>query len=387
MPCSPRQFEDAATVRIHALAQKMRATGARVYNLSAGEPVLNSGHYYKEVIDWALSEGKTLYPPAAGLDELRARAAHWMNKNHSTNYEAKNALVTTGGKFAIYLTMQVLLNPGDEVLVPSPHYLSYPTMLELSGAKAVLVPGQPEQNWKVSLNDLQAAVTPQTRMLILNSATNPTGVLYSSEEIQGFLDFAEKNDLWILSDEVYSGLVYDRLSYASCATPVSTRARVAVVQSASKNFGMTGWRLGFLFGPEELIKACAALESQTTTSTSVVSQWAGLTAFEKADEITPWIRAEMQNRRDVFFAALEKGLGVSLPKPQGAFYAFLPISLFTDEALSDLEFCQKLLEEIHLAAIPGGPFGRTDYIRLSFGENPAELEEAVTVLCNHFKRA
>lgn len=387
MPLSPRSFQDSATVRIHALAQKMRADGQRVYNLSAGEPIVNTGPYYKEIVDWALTKGETLYPPAAGLDELRARAVHWMNKNHGSDYKAENALVTGGGKFAIHLMFQVLLSVGDEVLLPSPHYLSYPTILEFAGAKAVLVKGQPERGWKITVEDLEVAVSPKTRMLILNSACNPTGVLYSAEEIQGFLDFAEKHDLWVLSDEVYSGLVYDGLSYASCASPAATRSRVAVVQSASKNFGMTGWRLGFLFGPENLIKACTALQSQTITSSSIVSQWAAIAALEKADEITASIRSEMQARRNVFFDALDRGLGVSVPRPQGAFYAFLPISLFTSEPLADLAFSQKLLEEIHLAVVPGGPFGRTDHVRFSFGEKPEELTEAVDVLCRHFKRA
>lgn len=382
----PQNFQDSATVRIHALAQKKRAQGERVYNLSAGEPILNTGHFYKEIVDKILDEGKTLYPPAAGLPQLREKAAEWMNQNNRTDYTAKNTLVTPGGKFGIYLVIKSLLAEGDEVLISSPHYLSYPSMLELIGAKAVLVAGKPENDWKITVEDLKKHCTKKTKMLILNNGSNPTGVLYNDEEIAEFLEFAEKNDIWILSDEVYSGLVYDGLIYPSCATPLRTRNRVVIIQSASKNFGMTGWRLGFVFGPAELVKSCIALQSQILTSTSIVSQWAGLTALSKVGEITSFIREEMQKRRDALFGGLEKGLGIKLQKPLSSLYAFLPISIFTKEKISDVEFCELLLKDIGLAAVPGSPFGREDYIRFSFGEKIEELEEAVKVLCNYCKK-
>ena len=387
MPASPKTFQASATVQINSLAQQKKARGERIYNLSAGEPILNSGHFYKATMSRILDEGKTLYPPTAGLDALRKTAADWMNRHHQTDYNAANTMVTPGGKFALHLAMQSLLNPGDEVLLPSPHYLSYPPMLELVGAKAILVHGQPETEWKITPKQLAERLTPNTKMLILNSGCNPTGIVYSSDEIAAIMDFAQTHDLWVLSDEVYSGLVYDGKSYASCATPASTRDKVAIVQSASKHFGMTGWRLGFLFGPESLIASCTALQSQTVTSTSVISQWAALAAFEQEDQITPWIHQEMQSRRDLFFAHLNSLLGLNLPRPAAAFYAFLPISIFTSQPISDLEFCEKVMENANVAIVPGSPFGRADHVRFSFGETEQELKEALDVLVDYCKRA
>ncbi len=382
----PRECAPSTTVAINGIAQNLRAQGQRIYNLSAGEPMVDTAHFYKKAVDEALALNHTHYPPAAGIPELRKAASNWMNVQFATDYNAQHCLVTGGGKFAIHLTLLSLLQSGDEVLIPSPHYLSYPTMVENVGARPILVPGDPKKGWKIRPSDLEKHLTPRTRLLILNSGSNPTGIVYTAQEIATFLEFAERHELWILSDEVYSGLVYDGLSYASCATPQKTRDRVAVVQSASKNFGMTGWRLGFLFGPEDLIRSCEALQSQILTSTSVVSQWAGVSAFAQAENITPMIRAEMQKRRDVFYSALEKGLGKKIDRPRSAFYAFFPLSLFGETKLSDVEWCAKLLKEAHVAAVPGSPFGRPDHIRLSFGEKPEELKEAVKVLCKWVKK-
>ncbi len=387
MSQTPRIFQSSATIAINGLAQSLRAAGQRIYNLSAGEPKVDTAHFFKAAVNEALETGNTLYPPAGGIPELRKASSEWMNREFQTDYRANNVLVTGGGKFGIYLVLLSLLNAGDEVLIPSPHYLSYPQMLDLVGAKPVPVPASPKNGWKLAPEDLEAFCTPKTRLLILNSGTNPTGIVYSKEEIEGFLDFAERHDLWILSDEVYSGLVYDGLPYASSATSKRTRDRVAVIQSASKTFGMTGWRLGFLFGPEALIESCEALQGQILTGTSVVSQWAGVSAFEQAEKITPMIRKTMQDRRDIFYAALEKGLGVSLPRPASAFYSFLPLSLFDKFGLTDVQWCEKLLTEAHIAIVPGSPFGRPDYVRMSFGETPEELLEAVNVLCAYVRKA
>lgn len=386
MAQAPLHFQSSATVAINGLAQSLRAQGARIYNLSAGEPLVDTAHFYKDAVDEALDLGYTLYPPAGGIPELRKASSEWMNSEFQTDYRPDQVMVTGGGKFAIYLVLLSLLSGGDEVLIPSPHYLSYPQMIELVGAKPVPVPASSEKGWKLTPEDMEPFCTPKTRMLILNSGTNPTGLVYSKAEIDAFLDFAERHDLWVLSDEVYSSLVYDGLSYASCATPSRTRDRVAVVQSASKTFGMTGWRLGFLFGPESLIQSCEALQSQILTGTSIVSQWAGVSAFKQAAHITPMIRESMQERRDLFYNALEKGLGTSLPRPASAFYAFLPLSLFDSSGLSDTKWCEKVLAEAHVAIVPGTPFGRPDYIRMSFGEKPEELLGAVDVLCAYVKK-
>ncbi|MFA4815443.1 MAG: pyridoxal phosphate-dependent aminotransferase [Candidatus Gracilibacteria bacterium] len=386
MPQEPKFFKNSTTVAIHGLVQNLRAEGQRIYSLSAGEPMVDTAHFYKTAVDEAIEAGHTFYPPAAGIPELRRASSEWMNREFQTDYQPKHALVTGGGKFAIYLTLLSLLKTGDEVLIPSPHYLSYPQMIELVGAKPIPVPASSEKGWRLTPEDLEPFCTSKTRLLVLNSGTNPTGLVYSKEEIEAFLDFAERHDLWVLSDEVYSGLVYDDFSYFSCATPPRTRDRVAVIQSASKTFGMTGWRLGFLFGSEALIQSCEALQSQILTSTSIVSQWAGLSAFQQAEKITPMIKKTMQERRDIFYNALEKGLGVSLSRPASAFYAFLPLSLFGSSGLSDVEWCQKILKEAHVATVPGSPFGRADYVRMSFGEKPEELLEAVDVLCKWVKK-
>ena len=380
------QIPPSATVTINTIAQQKKHAGQRVYNLSAGEPIMNTAQYLKETVDWAMDQGQTLYPPVAGIDELRARAAHWMNDLYKTSYTEKNTIVSCGGKFGIYLLLQTLLNDGDEVIVIAPYWVSYPPMTKLFGGVPVIVETEESDGWKVDPKAIEKACTAKTKMLILNNGSNPTGALYTKKELRSILEIAQKNNVIVMSDEVYSGLTYDDFEYVSCGSFEEFRDTVVVVQSCSKNFGMTGWRVGFVFGREDIIKMLVKIQGQSITGTSIISQWAAIAALEKAHKITAEINAEMKRRRDIFTDTFNELFPNKIKAPGSAFYSFIPLTAFGVKEKDDVKFCEKALEEGNVAMVPGAAFGRPGYLRCSFGEKPQELKEALKALADYIKR-
>jgi len=375
----------SATVTINTIAQQKKKSGQRVFNLSAGEPIMNTAQYMKETVDWAMDHGQTLYPPVAGIDELRTRASNWMNDLYKTNYEVKNTLITCGGKFGIYLLLQSLLNDGDEVITIAPYWVSYPPMVTLFGGRPVIVDTQESDGWKVRPGDIAKACTSKTKLLILNNGSNPTGVLYTEDELREILKVCKEKNIFVMSDEVYSGLTYDK-DYVSCGQFWDHSDHVVVIQSCSKNFGMTGWRVGIVFAPEEIIKKLITVQGQSITGTSIISQWAAVAAFEKAHKITPEINKEMKHRRDVFTNTFNELFpGANLKAPHAAFYSFIPMKAFGRAFHDDVKFCERALEEGNVAMVPGTAFGKPGYVRVSFGAKPEELKDAVKALAGYLK--
>lgn len=375
----------SVTVAINSIAQQKKKAGQRIYNLSAGEPIVNTAHYLKQAALEAIEKGKTLYPPVAGLDELRTAAFEWMNKLYKTSYSMNTTLVTCGGKFGIYLSLQALLNEGDEVVIIAPYWVSYPSMVQLFGGKPVFVDTSEQNGWKVDVGDLEKAFTSRTKLLILNNGSNPTGVLYTQDELCAILELASRYNVLVLSDEVYSGLAYDSHEFVSCGSFPEYQENVLVIQSASKNFGMTGWRVGFVFAPEKILKVLTTLQGQSITGTSIVSQWAALAAFKQSAQIMAEIKDEMQKRRDLFVDAFNKLFNASYKAPLSAFYAFIPMTAFSDKETDDVKFCGKVLEQAGVAMVPGTAFGKPGYVRFSFGETPNELTAALKVLAGFLK--
>ncbi len=389
----------SATVTINSIAQEKKKSGQRVFNLSAGEPIMNTAHYMKQEVDLAIDQGRTLYPPVAGVEELRDKASLWTNELYKTNYAIKNTLVSCGGKFGIYLLLQALLNEGDEVIVIAPYWVSYPPMVSLFGGRPVIVQTEEkdastlradgvlsENAWKVRPEQIAAACTAKTKMLIINNGSNPTGVLYTEQELKKILDVCRDKNIFVMSDEVYSGLTYDNKTYVSCGSFWDHADHVIVVQSCSKNFGMTGWRVGFVFAPEEITKTLIKIQGQSITGTSIISQWAAIAALDKASTITPEINKEMKHRRDVFtdtFNDLFPGAG--LKAPHSAFYSFVPLRAFDREFYDDVKFCEHVLEEANVAMVPGSAFGKPGYVRASFGAKPEELKDALAALAEYLK--
>ncbi len=379
-------IEPSATVMINGLAMQKRQAGERVYNLSAGEPMVDTPEIIKQAAIKALTGNQMHYPPAAGISELRQEAGQWMNQAYGSGYDSDNTLVTAGGKFGLFLALQSLLNAGDEVLIIAPHWVSYPVMVKIFGGVPKILQTDKNSGWKISVDSLARGITEKTKILILNNASNPTGVLYNREEIKEILSFAAENNLFVISDEVYSGLVFDNNEYVSCASFPEYRDNVLVIQSCSKNFAMTGWRVGFVFGDKKLIKVLTGLTSQSTSGVATVSQWAAVAALQNFKTITDSIREEMQKRRDVFLRVFAENFGVELEKPKSGLYCFIPLAAFGTNEQYSVAFCKNILEAANVAMVPGIAFGQEGFVRCSFGERQEELVLALKHLAGYLKK-
>ncbi len=372
----------SATLAMNALANQKRAKGERVYNLSAGEPMLSPNEYVITAAEKAMRDGKTLYPPVAGIPELRKAASEWMNKVHSSQFTANSTLVTCGGKFGLYALFQALIEPGDKVIIPAPYWVSYPSMVEMFGGVPIVINGRLE-DWKISAEQLEKIEDSRIKIIVLNNAGNPTGVLYTREEIGDILKWASDNDVIVVSDEVYGGLTYGG-EFVSCASFPEYKDTVVIIQSCSKHFAMTGWRVGFVFGPEEVIKVLTNIQSQSTTGTSSISQWAAVAAFEHASEIIPWVNGEMRKRRDTLLEILNKYFNIKILVSAGL-YAFVPMKALGTAETDSVKFCTNVLEKANVAMVPGAPFGCEGYVRMSFGETENELREGVEALARYIQ--
>lgn len=379
-------IEPSATVAVHSLAVERQARGERVYNLSAGEPFLPSSPLIVEAAKRAMEEGRTHYPPVRGIVELREAASGWMNAFYATQYSPDNTIVTCGGKFGIFALCQAFIGEGDEVVIIAPYWVSYPEIVKLFGGMPRIVQTSEADGWKASADAIERLCTRRTRMLIVNNASNPTGVVYGAEELRGFLDVARRHDLVVVSDEVYSGLVYQG-SFVSCGSFADLSDNVCVIQSCSKHFAMTGWRVGFVFGPTQVISTLAALQSQATSGTSSISQWAALAALQNARRIMGEVNAAMQRRRDLFHLAFGSRFGRTVPPPASGLYAFVALDRMGSGHHDAVRFCRELLAEAGVAALPGDAFGRMGYARFAFGQPETEIEEAVQALGRWVKQS
>lgn len=370
------------TLAMNARAAAKRRAGERVYNLTVGEPAIRVSPLVSDAVVRALEAGKTQYPPVAGIVELRDAASSWMNASFGSVYDRTHTLVTTGGKFGLYLLFQALLNPGDEVVIIAPYWVSYPSMVELAGGRAIVVQTTEAAGWKVSPDDIRSACNEKTKALIINNASNPTGVVYTREEVEQLMLVAQEKNIFVISDEVYSGLVYDNQPFISCASFVGKYGNIAVVQSASKNFAMTGMRVGFVFANPAIISALEIVQGQSTSGAATICQWAALAAIEHADSILPDIRTVMQHRRDVFVQTWNSVFHTPIKPPQSALYAFVSLA---DLGLSgsSTQACLELLERGNIALVPGAPFGAEGYVRISFGDTEDELIASIHAL-HHF---
>lgn len=375
-----RIISPSATVLMNTIAQQKKAQGIPVWNYAGGDPVLPN---HPAILEGAMKGLKTTivpYPPLAGLLELRRLAAEWVNCAYGCCYTFSQVLVTSGGKFALFSALHALICPGDEVVFAAPYWPSYPELVKLCGGVPKVFATHPDNQWKISVEDLKKQITDKTRVLIFNNATNPTGTLYTQEEIKRILQVAQEKDLVVISDEVYSEIVYDQNRFVSCGAFSEHQERVVIVQSFSKNFAMTGWRIGFVLGPEHLIEAMSSLQGQTTTGTPLVSQWAAIAALERADEVTSYVRDAMQERRDLLIQKLEALFGRQAPNPASSIYTFIPLQLFGDFSNDSLAFCEKILKQSNVATVPGIAFGIEGYIRMAFSETLQTLEKGLEAL-------
>lgn len=381
-----RSLTDSATVAINSIAQQKMAAGIRVFNLSAGEPKLPAHPSIIQGVLEALDQGKVFYPPVSGIPELKKLVCEWMNSAYACHFQEEHCLVVNGGKLGIYLLLQQLLQKEDEVILASPYWVSYPAITKLFGGTPVVIESNEEDGWKITASSLKNACSTKSRILILNNACNPTGTVYTKSELKALLDVASEHDLLVISDEVYSGLTYDDKSFVSCGEFREYQDRVVIIQSCSKNFSMTGWRIGFVFAPPILIKQLTSLVSQSTSGVTTISQWAAVAALKQVDTVTRWVRENMQNRRDVLIKAMRDYFGITITPPSASLYVFIALQQLGVEKITSAEFCKQALEIANVALVPGIAFGKEHFIRFSFGASEEDLKLGVKALADFCKR-
>ncbi len=376
----------SATMTINSLAIQKKQQGVYVYNFAAGDPILPNHPKIIQAAMETVKAGMSPYPAVAGIPELREAVCQWLNRAYQTNYSANECLVTCGGKFALFAVVEALLNPGDESLIVSPYWVSYPGIVELAEGKSIVLQTTEESGWKVTLKQIEQNLSPKVKLLLLNNGCNPTGVLYEKEELKEILELCQKRNVLVVSDEVYSAVVYDKGSYTSCGSFAEYRDNVVLIQSCSKNFAMAGWRVGFALGPEKLIKVMTAIQGQSTTGTSIQSQRAALAAVQNADEVSTYVREALQKRRNLFHDTYQALFHKALPKPPAAVYYFPPLSDFNLGHMDSVSFCEKMLDIGNVALVPGVAFGKEGYVRFSFSETESDIVNGLKALADTCKR-
>ncbi|MGJ3247708.1 MAG: pyridoxal phosphate-dependent aminotransferase [Elainellaceae cyanobacterium] len=352
------------TLAISAKANAMKADGIDVCSFSAGEPDFDTPEHIRAAAKQALDQGKTRYGPAAGEPKLRQAIADKLQRDNTLCYGADNIIVTNGGKQSLYNLIQVLIEPGDEVIIPSPYWLSYPEMVKLAGGTPVIVKTDASTGLRITADQLQHAITPQTKLLILNSPSNPTGMVYTPDELRAIARVVVDADIWVVSDEIYEKILYDGAEHLSIgAIGPEIYNHTLISNGFAKAYAMTGWRIGYLAGPEPIIKAVSSLQGHSTSNVCTFAQYGAIAAYEGPQDCVQTMLSAFATRRQVIIDGLNSMPGLTSQTPNGAFYVFANIS---KTGLSSLEFCEALLDEKQVAAIPGIAFGADDHVRFSY---------------------
>jgi aspartate aminotransferase len=357
------------------------AVDAKAKALAAGEPDFDTPAHIKEACAAALAAGKTKYAPTPGIEPLRAAIAEKYAADHGLKVAPSQVIVSPGGKFSCYLSILAVCSPGDEVVIPAPYWVSYPEMVKLAGATPKFVLADDKTGFRLTPAMVESAITPRTKLLILNSPSNPTGAVYSRAELEALVAVALRHNLYILSDEIYEHLLYDGVAFASPATfSKEAEARTIIVSGFSKTYAMTGWRLGTTVAPAPIAKAVAELQSQTSSNATTFAQFGALAALKEKAKTAAALAAMLtafDRRRKFLHAELGKIPGITCQLAQGAFYLFPNISRF---GLRSEEFCTRLLDEQKVAAVHGSAFGAEGYLRLSYATSDEIIAKGVARL-------
>ena len=358
------QLSPSLTLSIDSKAKAMKAEGIDVCGFGAGEPDFDTPEHIKQAAIAALEAGFTKYTPSAGLPELRQAIAEKLEADNQISYRPSQIVVSSGAKHSCYNAILATCQPGDEVLIPSPYWVSYPDMVRLAGAEPIIVQTTERNGWKMRASDFENAMTPRTKMVILNSPGNPTGSVYTREELEGIVEVAAEEDIYILSDEIYEKLVYDDTKHVSIASLSPEAYGLTItVNGFSKAYAMTGWRLGYLAAPEAVAKAVDNIQSHSTSHPCSFAQKGALAALKGDQQPLADMRDEFSMRRDYMFDRITKIPNITAVKPQGAFYILVNISQL---GLSSQNFADRLLSKANVAVVPGAAFGDDRTIRLSY---------------------
>ncbi|WMT50811.1 MAG: pyridoxal phosphate-dependent aminotransferase [Ferroplasma sp.] len=370
------EINESATVSMSNRAAELKAAGKTIYNFGIGEPDFTTP---EEIIEYAFQsakDGKTHYTPSAGIIELRQKIAEKMKRKNNIQAEASNVLVTPT-KFSLNLALYSIMDPGDEVLLPSPYYVSYPDIIKLNGGKTVTVPT--DEDYEMDFDSMRKFVSPKTKVFMFNNPVNPTGKVYSEKSLRKLSDFILENDLYLLSDEIYEDLVYKGKMF-SPGSIEEMREKTITLSGFSKSYAMTGWRIGYMVADQSIIKAANKVQQQTLTCAPSVSQYAALKALDDENSVET-MKAEFMKRRDLTVSLLSEIDGLSLYEPEGAFYAFPGYS----SNKNDVELAMDLLDKQNVIVTPGSPFGAWKHFRISYAASEDTIREGISRIDKYFK--
>lgn len=387
-------LEPSATLAMAAKAKELKAAGKQVLDFTLGEPDFATPPHICEAAWRAMQAGHTHYTPSAGIPELRAAVARTYQRQHGLECTPQQVVVSNGAKHALHNVFTCLCNPGDEVIIPAPYWVSYAELVKLTGARPVIVPTREADDFKLMPQALRAAITPRTTMLLLCSPSNPTGTVYTRDELAALADVVLEHDLLVLSDEIYEQLSYEPHRFTSFPTVrPGLWERTVVVNGCSKAYAMTGWRIGWSISPHHVAQAIDGLQSQQTSNASSISQYAALAALEGPQECVAEMRAEFAKRREYVRRRIGALPQISAPPMAGAFYAFMNIRAYLGRSYggeridNSQQWCLALLAQEQVATVMGSAFGAEGYVRLSFAASMASLEEGFDRLARFLAQA
>ncbi|WP_252231554.1 pyridoxal phosphate-dependent aminotransferase [Clostridium sp. ZBS15] len=372
------------TLEITAKAKALKNEGVDVVSFGAGEPDFNTPQNIINAAIKAMEEGKTKYTPAGGILELKEVICEKFKKDNNLEYKPSQITISTGAKQCLANVFMAILNPGDEVLIPVPYWVSYPELVKLADGVPVFVETIKENNYKYTIEDLEKCVTSKTKAILLNSPNNPTGTIYHEEELKEIADFAKRHDLFIISDEIYEKLIYDNEEHISIASlNEDSYKRTIVINGVSKTYAMTGWRLGYVAADEKITKLMTSIQSHMTSNVNSITQYASIEALTGSEEEVDKIVKEFESRRNFMLDKLSKIDELSILRPNGAFYIMVNIEKYLNTTfkghniINSVEFSKVLLEEEKVAVIPGSGFGLENYIRLSYATSMDIIEKGI----------
>jgi aspartate aminotransferase len=386
------RIQVSPTAVVISAAEQLKAKGVDVADFGPGEPDFPTPDHIKQAAIKAINDNRTKYTATGGIMPLRQAIPAWHKRELGSDYSPKECAVTVGGKHSIFNTMCVLIQNGDEVILPAPYWVSFPDIIKYAGGTPVIVNTRPEDGFSAKAAQIEKAITAKTKMVIINSPSNPSGGVVDAEEFERILAVCKKHKIWLMGDECYSHFVYDPHKPFSIASVRDSKEHVIIVGSVSKTFAMTGWRVGYTLAPEALVQAIIKIQSQSTSNPTSVAQYAALEAMTGTMDTVPSMLAEYTKRRKRIVEGLRAIPGVTCEWPGGAFYAFPNISAHLGEGKNALaktctELSQLLLEKAHVALVPGEAFGAPGFLRLSYATSIERIDEGLRRLSNFFSRA
>ena len=386
------RIQVSATAAVISAAEQLKAKGVDIADFGPGEPDFPTPEHIKKAAIKAIEENRSKYTPTGGISPLREAIPAWHKRELGSDFTAKECAVSVGGKHAIFNVISVLIDHGDEVVLPAPYWVSFPDIIKYAGATPVIVPTRPEDGFAAKASDIERAITSKTKMVLINSPSNPSGGVVSPDEYEKILALCKKHNLYLMGDECYSHFVYEPHKPFSIASAKNAKDNVIIVGSVSKTFAMTGWRIGYTLGPEALIQAIIKVQSQSTSNPTSIAQYAALEAMTGTMDTVPPMLAEYKKRRERIVNGLRAIPGVTCEWPGGAFYAFPNVSAYLGEgkhaiAKSCTDLSKLLLEKAHVAVVPGEAFGAPGFLRLSYATSIERIDEGLRRLEKFFSRA